>query len=86
MLQVLPAEVLHGITFATAWGAGCAYCQQLSPPGAQDSLLACLPLQLLLCQLPGCSGNNCASHTASAAVHIWGLLQDWKRQRRDCFR
>ncbi|KAI3428509.1 hypothetical protein D9Q98_007333 [Chlorella vulgaris] len=32
---VLPAEVLHGITFATAWGAGCAYCQQLSPPGLE---------------------------------------------------
>lgn len=34
-LQVLPIEVLHGFTFALAWGAGCAYCQQLAPPGLE---------------------------------------------------
>lgn len=33
--QVLPIEVLHGFTFALAWGAGCAYCQQLAPPGLE---------------------------------------------------
>ncbi|KAL4428408.1 hypothetical protein ABPG75_002497 [Micractinium tetrahymenae] len=32
---VLPVEVLHGFTFALAWGAGCAYCQQLAPPGLE---------------------------------------------------
>jgi len=34
-LQVLPAEVLHGFTFALAWGGGVAYCAQLSPPGLE---------------------------------------------------
>jgi hypothetical protein len=34
-LQVLPVEVLHGFTFALAWGGGCAYCAQLSPPGLE---------------------------------------------------
>ncbi|PRW44509.1 major facilitator superfamily [Chlorella sorokiniana] len=34
---VLPAEVLHGFTFALAWGGGCAYCAQLAPPGLEST-------------------------------------------------
>lgn len=32
---VLPAELLHGCTFALAWGGGTAYCAELSPPGLE---------------------------------------------------
>ena len=30
-----PLQVMHGFTFALAWGGGSAYCAQLAPPGLE---------------------------------------------------
>ena len=35
---VLPVELLHGITFATAFGAGTLYANQLAPPGRSATM------------------------------------------------
>jgi hypothetical protein len=29
---VLPVELLHGVTYAAAWGAGIVHCKRLAPP------------------------------------------------------
>lgn len=37
-LLVLPVEVLHGLCFAVAWGAGCLQSRRAAPPGAEAEL------------------------------------------------
>ena len=39
---VLPAEVLHGITFASMWSTSCTFAQAISPPGLESTIQAIL--------------------------------------------
>ena len=39
-LQVLPVELLHGLTFALAWSTGTAVSGQLAPPGLEATTLS----------------------------------------------
>ncbi len=34
-MQVLPVELLHGFTFALAWGTGTAVASRVAPPGLE---------------------------------------------------
>lgn len=38
--QVLPVELLHGFTFALAWGTGTAFASKMSPPGLEATTQA----------------------------------------------
>ncbi|KAI8467570.1 MAG: hypothetical protein J3K34DRAFT_430162 [Monoraphidium minutum] len=35
---VLPIELLHGVTFATSWGAGIVNCKRIAPPSLNTSM------------------------------------------------
>lgn len=39
-VQVLPVELLHGFTFALAWGTGTAYSSWIAPPGLESTTQA----------------------------------------------
>ena len=64
-LQVLPAEVLHGFTFALAWGGGCAYCAQLAPPGLEATSQGLFQGQRSRCMHPA-AGLQAAGASARA--------------------
>ena len=59
---VLPAEVLHGVTFALAWGGGCAHCAELAPPGLEATT------QGLFQGAPALSGCCCSGGALAAPL------------------
>jgi hypothetical protein len=48
--QVLPIEMLNGVTFGCAWAAGTVHCSRIAPLGLEattQSIYTVMPVQLL---------------------------------------
>jgi predicted MFS family arabinose efflux permease len=71
---VLPIELLHGLTFACGWGAGCEKSKSLAPPGleaTQQGLFQALYFGLGY-GTGSLIGGAIATHLGFQMMYIWG--------------